>query len=279
MRALPGPCDILRSMSTPSRPGWYENPDDPDELRYFDGILWTSNTTVVRRRPAPEPPPESAPSAPPHGGQQPPPLVPPPVPPGWGKQSGPETWKRPSPTAAVPGQPELAPYLTRVVAYLVDTLVIAFVSLVLGGWFLWKAIEPVADRLDAAMVAGDFGAMSSALAEAGLGWLGAFLAIQLVVMLGYHTFFLTRRGATPGKLLLGISVRRIDRPGPLDVDTAVRRAGFQAVAQALGNVPLIASIATIIVITDLVWPLADDKKQALHDKVARTIVVKGRAQS
>jgi uncharacterized RDD family membrane protein YckC len=266
-------------MSTPSRPGWYENPDNPDELRYFDGILWTSNTTVLRRRPAPEP----AAPVPGEPGATPPPTTPAQqapgqVPPGWGQQSGPQAWKRPSPTASVPGQPELAPYLTRVVAYLVDTLVIAFVSLVLGGWFLWKAIEPVADRLDAAMVAGDFRAMSSALGEAGLGWLGAFLAVQLGVMLGYHTFFLTRRGATPGKLLLGISVRRVDHPGLLDVDTAVRRAGFQAVAQALGNVPLIASIATIIVITDLVWPLADVKKQALHDKVARTIVVKGPVQ-
>ncbi|KGN38922.1 RDD family protein [Knoellia aerolata] len=274
-------------MSTPSRPGWYENPDNPDELRYFDGILWTSNTTVLRKRPAPEQaaPAVSAPGAPPVPQQTsvpqqtPVPQQPPaPVPPGWGAQSAPQGWKRPSPMASVPGQPELAPYLTRVVAYLIDTLVIAVASLVVGGWFLWKAIEPIADRLDAALVAGDFRAMSSALGEAGLGWLAAFLAVQLLIMVGYHTFFLTRRGATPGKLLLGISVRRLDRPGLLDVDTAVRRVGFQAVAQALGNVPLVASLATIVVITDLVWPLADDRRQALHDKVAKTIVVKGRVE-
>jgi uncharacterized RDD family membrane protein YckC len=30
-------------------------------------------------------------------------------------------------------------------------------------------------------------------------------------------------------------------------------------------------------VTDLVWPLADDKNQALHDKIAGTIVIKGRA--
>lgn len=278
MRDLTGACDILRSMSTPSRPGWYENPDNPDELRYFDGILWTSNTTVLRRRAAP---PAQVPVAPVEPGATPPPAAPqapPTVPPGWGKASTPQGWKRPSPTASIPGQPELAPYLTRIVAYLVDTLIIATISLVLGGFFLYKAIEPVADRLDSAMVAGDFGALSSALAEAGLGWLAAFLAVQLIVMLGYHTFFLTRWAATPGKLLLGISVRRLDHAGPLDVDTAVRRAGFQAVLQALGNVPFIASIATVLVITDLVWPLADDKKQALHDKVAKTIVIKGRVQ-
>lgn len=271
MRVPTDPCDILRGMSTPSSPGWYENPDNPDELRYFDGILWTSNTTSLRKRPAPQ----AGPQAPTGPERTPPPAS---APPGWGAPPPRQGWQRPSPTAAIPGQPELAPYLSRVVAYLLDTLVIALVSLVLGGWFLWKAIEPIADRLDAAMVAGDFRAMSSALAEAGLGWLAAFLAVQLVVMLAYHTFFLTRWGATPGKMLLGISVRRVDRAGPLDVDTAVRRAGFQAVAQAFGNVPVVASIATILVITDLVWPLADDRKQALHDKVARTIVVRGRVQ-
>lgn len=271
MRVRPPLCDILRGMSTPSGPGWFENPDDPDELRYFDGILWTDHTSALRRRPAPPPGPQ--PSDGPPRAATPPPAS---APPGWRAPPTQPAWQRPSPTAGIAGQPELAPYLTRVVAYLMDTLVIAVVSLVLGGFFLWKAVEPIADRLDSAMVAGDVRAISSALAEAGLGWLAAFLAVQLVVMLAYHTFFLTRWGATPGKLLLGISVRRVDRPGVLDVDTAVRRVGFQAVLQALGNVPVIASIATILVIIDLVWPLADLRKQALHDKVAKTIVIRGR---
>lgn len=258
-------------MSTPSSAGWYENPDNPDELRYFDGILWTANTTPLRKRPHQGPvvvPPSSA-------GPQPRPE-------GWGPQPHQQTG-HPEPTsrpglAGVPGQPVLASYGLRVVAYIIDTLIVGALSLLLGGWLLWKAIEPVLERFDSALSSGDVQAMTSAISEARLGYLAAFLGLQLLVLLTYQVVCLTRWAATPGKLVVGISVRRLDRPGPLDVDTAIRRAGFQAAAQALGNLPYVSLIGTVLVVTDLVWPLADDKKQALHDKVAKTIVVKGKVQ-
>ncbi|WP_404381610.1 RDD family protein [Knoellia locipacati] len=260
-------------MSTPSGPGWYENPDNPEELRYFDGILWTSNTTPLRTR-TPQPP---APAPTPRPGH------PPVRPEGWGPQPHPQAHhQEPStPPAPIQGLPEhtvLAPYGLRVVAYLVDTLIVSFAALVAGGWFLWKAIEPLVDRLDAAMSSGDVQAVSAALGEARFGYLAAFLGIQLVLFLAYHVFCLVRWAATPGKLLVGISVRRLDRPGPLDTDTAIRRTGFQAVAQAFGNVPYLSLFGTVALVMDLVWPIADPRRQALHDKIARTIVVKGRTQ-
>ena len=271
-------------MSTPSGPGWYENPDNPEELRYFDGILWTSNTTPLRTR-QPRPPAPAPVQRPGH---------PPVRPEGWGPQPQPHARQpvqqqpqqpqqpRPStPPVAVPGLPEhtvLAPYGLRVVAYLVDTLVVSFVALLAGGWFLWKAIEPLVDRLDAAMTSGDVQAVSAALGEARFGYLAAFLGIQLVLFLAYHVVCLVRWAATPGKLVVGISVRRLDRPGPLDTDTAIRRTGFQAVAQAFGNVPYLSLFGTVALVMDLVWPIADPRRQALHDKIARTIVVKGRTE-
>jgi len=286
-------------MSTPSGPGWYENPDNPDELRYFDGILWTSNTTPLRtRRPQPPAAQPTSPQGPQHApqpGQQPGAPAPHQQP---YQQPGQGSWQhqgqqpgqqypgpypqRPHPSqtvlADVPGQPVLAPYGLRVVAYLVDALIVSFVALVVGGWFLWKAIEPIVDRIDAAMASGDVQAVSAALGEARFGYLALFLGIQLVLMLAYHVVCLVRWGATPGKLLVGISVRRLDRPGPLDADTAIRRTGFQAVAQAFGNVPYLSLLGTVAVVMDLVWPIADTRRQALHDKVAKTIVVRGRAQ-
>lgn len=180
--------------------------------------------------------------------------------------------------STLPGQPVLAPYGLRVVAYILDTLVIAAVSLLLGGWFLWKALEPVLEKFDTAMASGDVDAMTAAIADARLGYLAAFIAVQLALFLAYQVFCLMRWGATPGKLTVGISVRPLDHPGLLDFGTAIRRAGFQAVLQGLGNVPFISLFGTVFMVADLVWPLADDKNQALHDKVARTIVVKGRAQ-
>lgn len=266
-------------MSTPSSPGWYENPDNPEELRYFDGILWTANTTPLRKRV--------------HQGPVvvPPTSGPPQRPEGWGPQPHQQTGP-PDPRSAMPGsgqpgaaggsgpvgQAGLAPYGLRVLAYILDTIVVGFLSLILGGWFLWRAIEPVYERFDTAMAAGDVNAMSSAIAEARLGYLAAFLGVQLLVLLAYQIFFLTRWSATPGKLAVGISVRHVDRPGPLDVDTAVRRAGFQAVLQALTNLPLVSLLGTVFVVMDLVWPLADTRRQALHDKVAKTIVIRGRVQ-
>ncbi len=120
--------------------------------------------------------------------------------------------------------------------------------------------------------------MNAAFAEVRLGYLAAFLGVLLVVFLVYQVFFLMRWSATPGKLAVGISVRLIDRPGPLDADTAIKRAGFQAVAQALGNLPYASLLGTVLVVMDLVWPIRDVQRQALHDKVAKTIVVMGRVQ-
>ena len=37
--------------ATPARPeraGWFDDPHDSEQLRYFDGILWTSHTTPRR---------------------------------------------------------------------------------------------------------------------------------------------------------------------------------------------------------------------------------------
>lgn len=258
-------------MSTPSSAGWYENPDNPEELRYFDGILWTANTTPLRKRPHQGPP-----VVPPSSGPQQRPA-------GWGpqphQQTGREEPRSGSPMqTGLPGQPVLASYGLRVVAYIIDTLIVGTVALLLGGWFLWKSVEPVYDRFNTAFAAGDIEAMSAAISEARLGYLAAFLGLQLVVFLVYQVFFLRRWSATPGKLMVGISVRRLDRPGPLDADTAIKRAGFQAVVQALGNLPYASLLGTVLVVMDLVWPIADTQRQALHDKVAKTIVVKGKVQ-
>ncbi|KRE43587.1 hypothetical protein ASG74_01715 [Knoellia sp. Soil729] len=269
MRAWGAPCDILRVMSTPSSPGWYENPDNPEELRYFDGILWTANTTPLRKR-AHQGPVAPQPTAP---GERPA---------GWGpqphQQTGPLAQTLRPGQSTLPGQPVLASYGLRVVAYILDMLVVGAVSLLLGGWFLWKALEPVLEQFDTALNTGDVEAMSQAITQASLGYLAAFIALQLVLFMIYHVFCLVRWGATPGKMAVGISVRRVDRAGVLDMDTALRRAGFQAAVQALGNLPYASLIGSVALVIDLVWPIADDRNQALHDKVARTIVIKGRAE-
>lgn len=46
-------------MDTPA--GWYADPHDPNQQRYWDGSIWTEHTAPVA---APPPPPQGAPAAP-----------------------------------------------------------------------------------------------------------------------------------------------------------------------------------------------------------------------
>ena len=73
-------------------------------------------------------------------------------------------------------------------------------------------------------------------------------------------------------MAVGISVRRMDRTGPLDVMTAVRRR----LLTLLQLVPLVSFLWLILGLIDGLWPLWDDKRQTLHDKVAQTQVVMGK---
>ena len=67
-------------------------------------------------------------------------------------------------------------------------------------------------------------------------------------------------------MALGISVRRADEPGPLPLGTASCGASSRWPA----------SSSRFLSLLDGLWPLWDDKRQALHDKVASTQVVEGK---
>ena len=70
------------------RAGWYDDPENPDNLRYFDGVVWTSHTTpraspsvaqstigLAQQPPSQQAPTQQVPQAPtqqlPYGGGQP----------------------------------------------------------------------------------------------------------------------------------------------------------------------------------------------------------------
>ena len=100
--------------------------------------------------------------------------------------------------------------------------------------------------------------------------------IAAIVGFAYQVFFLSRTGATPGKVAMGISVRLRERPGVLSVADACRRAFLQTALSLLGNIPVMGSLAGLASLLDLLWPAWDNKKQALHDKIAATNVVVGK---
>ena len=82
--------------------------------------------------------------------------------------------------------------------------------------------------------------------------------------------------ATPGELIVGLRVRLRDRPGPMPLPTVAAalggpvRPGRPRLASCRSSAPS----AAIYTLLDDLWPLWDDKNQALHDKIAKTNVVR-----
>lgn len=262
-------------MTAPTRPdraGWYEDPDQPGQLRYFDGILWTSHTsgrsagTGVERgdadHAASAPPPTT--SAPP---QQQPAILPPPP-----SASG--LPAHPGAGLGDPGRILLAPLGPRVLAYIVDRVLTSLLTVLVGFWFILQAVEPIRADLEATTARGDLAGAMALIERADRGYLLAYAVTGLAVGLLYSVLFLVRTGATPGKLAVGIRVRRLDRDGRPDRDTAIKRSGFEAVLGAMGNAPYVGTLGVMLAIADLVLPFVDPRRQALHDKIAGTVVVR-----
>ena len=97
--------------------------------------------------------------------------------------------------------------------------------------------------------------------------------ISFAITIIYQVAFLTWKGATPGKMALGIAVRLRERPGNPTLVVALKRQLIYIGTSLLSLVPGIGAASVIIKLLNLLWPLWDDKRQALHDKIAATNVV------
>jgi uncharacterized RDD family membrane protein YckC len=81
----------------------------------------------------------------------------------------------------------------------------------------------------------------------------------------YYTALIGSRSQTFGKMALGIKVVDAESRGPIGYPRAFRRWLSTAALRALFTVPTIV---------DHLWPLRDARNQALHDKFARSVVVR-----
>lgn len=87
-----------------------------------------------------------------------------------------------------------------------------------------------------------------------------FVVLELAVFVYLVAFDGGQRGATPGKRMLGMRVVDADGSGSI----GFRRAALRRAAYLIGGLAFYLG---------WLWLLVDARGQALHDKVARTLVV------
>ncbi|GAA1570221.1 hypothetical protein GCM10009804_28360 [Kribbella hippodromi] len=311
-------------MSSPA--GWYDDPEDQTQQRYWDGTSWTD-----QRRPQQTPPPyqgqygqaaqhgqvyggpaptqQSRPAQPQYGqyaqpqqpqygqyaqnqpqqqqqqyGQQQPGQQP-----QYGQygqqQYGQYTGQQPGQQGyGYPGQrPHATPdgqllsgWWRRVFARIIDSIIVGIIGLPLTGYFYYHYSQVLLDYFRDTLDSAEAGnpATTTTLPPEVYKWMVPAVLIGFVVSFVYEYLFVTKKGATPGKMALGIAVRLRDVPGNPPGSAVAKRYGFQIALSVLGLIPLIGTLTGFAALLDYLWPLWDDKKQALHDKVAATNVVR-----
>ena len=227
-------------MSHP--PGWYADPNTPPG--YAPGVRWWD-------------------------GQQ------------WSDRAYPQ----PGGPSVAPGEPvtpdgePLAGWGIRLGAYLIDALLVSIVAGIVGSPFLADIVNAYGDVFREAIDAAETGSARpnqlDVYSEIWLPLLGLAL-VSIVLNFIYQVSFLRWRAATPGKLALGLRVRLREQPGPLTWGTILRRWVAQFGPNLLSLLPFLGLVAGLYPWIDGLWPLWDERRQALHDKFARTNVVRTR---
>jgi uncharacterized RDD family membrane protein YckC len=184
-----------------------------------------------------------------------------------------------TPRDVTPDGQLLAGWWQRFGAILVDGLIAGGLSVLFGWSFLHEVWAAYSTYVQLAVDAARTGAQppaASGLLDAVTGPLVAFLVVSWVVKGVYGIGFLKAFSATPGKMLLWLEVRLRERPGPLPWGTVLARWFMQNLGSVVSVVPLVGLLGSVYSLLDDLWPLWDGQRQALHDKVARTNVVRTR---
>jgi uncharacterized RDD family membrane protein YckC len=168
----------------------------------------------------------------------------------------------------------LAGWWWRVLAAVLDSLIISMVATVLA-FPIWQPVYAAfVDQLQAILNAQRSGAPPPPIFDpTALVPLRAqviLTGISLVIGLLYHVTFLRWKGATPGKLACGLRVVPVDRgrySGRLDWTTV-------GIRSAIWVLPGMNALLGLFRVVDAIFPLWHAKRQALHDLAAKTQVVR-----
>lgn len=149
----------------------------------------------------------------------------------------------------------------RLIAAGIDTLILAIIALPVNSliWGHYRATH-AAEQTTAHRVISDL--------------------VSLAYSIPYFAFPHARWGQTPGKRAMGIRVVRAGDGGAIDYGQAIWRYLFTSlisipvlVITSMGGVFRLAGVVGLV---ESGWILWDSRRQALHDKAARTVVVRAR---
>jgi len=192
--------------------------------------------------------------------------------PAYGQQQG---WQSNRPVT--PDGVVLSGWWKRVLARIIDNVIVSVVSLPLTFAPMMRVINVFRDYFNEVYAAAKAGSSTVAV-QPGAEFTGPILQVSLTllaVLLVYEIGFLTRTGATLGKRAVGISVRLRDKPGPPPLVAVLKRTAVKEGGTLVGVVPVVGLIGSVFRLVDVLWPLGDAKKQAIHDKAGATNVVVG----
>jgi uncharacterized RDD family membrane protein YckC len=250
---------------------WYPDPAPdrpPGRLRYWDGQQWTEHLHD------PAPVPVAYPTQPPaYPGYEayPPAQAPLTAQPVWAPEA--------ARVAATPDGQPLSGWWRRVLAWFLDVLIsipVLLVGMIPVLVSQWDELSTWFDDLTYAIDHDTADPPDPALFDPSTGPGFALVVSLVVATVAYHVVFLRWKQATPGKLIMGMRVRRRETPG-LPWSSIVLRVGFLGGLYFIDMIPISGfALIGFVLLLDVLWPLWDGKKQALHDKVAGTNVVLAR---
>jgi len=190
--------------------------------------------------------------------------------PGYGTPGAPG----PGPAGRPARDPALAEWWQRLLARLVDGVILVILTSPLWAPALLSLshrVTRLASQYPDLSQPAAAQAFNNGVSQLMAGMIGRFLLIGVgvgVVSFGYDWLQHGLWGQTIGKRAMGTKVVTADTRAPISGQAACGRAAVYAL------VPVVPSVGALFALINEAWLLWDPRRQCLHDKAARTVVVK-----
>ncbi|HWL98688.1 MAG TPA: RDD family protein [Nocardioidaceae bacterium] len=246
---------------TQAPPGWYPDPSpqplggppgqppgQPPRQRFWDGQAWTEHV-----HPSPHP------------------------------ATSPYQASAPTQETTTPDGVALSGWWLRVGAYAIDSVLIGgigllaaipqYVRMQAGLLDLMRRFDSEVSRAGNTGTAPDVDTYLRSYMDLVLPMVTWTALATFVAWMVYGSLMLRFKGATLGKMALGISVRLRERPGRMPWSAIVVRLLVQQGVLLTAALPLLYLVLSWFPYLDNLYPLWDRRRQAIHDKAAKTNVV------